>query len=347
MCNISGYIGDRQAAPILIELMKRQSGYGGGSYTGLATIHEGKIYYAKVIGDVDRLVAETNAMELPGTIGILHSRSNSGGDWKWSHPFISNDESFAYVANGSAGSFRDVERRDVMTQMLEKKGVKFTSAGPAIEHYPRLSDGQGVHVSETMCHLADYYIKEGCTPVEGLRKAFLTDPAEIVALALHVSCPDRILAARHNQPMMLGRTATEMFLGTTALSFPDDREYISIDMLPPACSAEIFRDGWKVKSFEAPPKPVAPINGSVFGRGYNIIVDALKNSPEPVTMPSLCPLVKPLWGEGQLNQGSMLVYEVLRGLNAEGRLGVEYRTEPGPAAAPGVTTTKFYVYLKD
>ena len=41
MCNIAGYIGDKSAAPILIEMMKKQEGFGGGFYTGLS-IHDGK-----------------------------------------------------------------------------------------------------------------------------------------------------------------------------------------------------------------------------------------------------------------------------------------------------------------
>lgn len=66
----------------------RQEGFAGGYYTGLATIAQGKLHYRKVIGDVATLIRETDAMDLSGTVGIVHSRSKSSGDVGWVHPFI-------------------------------------------------------------------------------------------------------------------------------------------------------------------------------------------------------------------------------------------------------------------
>ena len=74
MCNLAGYAGNRQAAPILIEMIKKQQYFDGGMSTGIATVHDGKLYTAKVIGDVDVLLKETDALNFPGTIGIMHSR---------------------------------------------------------------------------------------------------------------------------------------------------------------------------------------------------------------------------------------------------------------------------------
>ncbi|NLB80278.1 MAG: hypothetical protein GX800_01355, partial [Clostridiaceae bacterium] len=51
MCNIAGYIGNKQAAPILIEMMKREEGFAGGCYTGIATLHQGRLHYTKLTGD--------------------------------------------------------------------------------------------------------------------------------------------------------------------------------------------------------------------------------------------------------------------------------------------------------
>ena len=105
MCNIAGYVGNgkKEAAPILLEMLRAQEGYAGGYYTGIATIHEGKMYYAKLTGDVQRLIDETDAASLPGSIGIIHSRSKSGGSDEWAHPFVGSrdgEAKIAYVANG-------------------------------------------------------------------------------------------------------------------------------------------------------------------------------------------------------------------------------------------------------
>ena len=74
MCNIAGYAGDRQAAPILLEMLRAQQDFDGGLSTGVATIHEGKLHYRKLVGNVDDLIRNTDVLELPGSIGISHSR---------------------------------------------------------------------------------------------------------------------------------------------------------------------------------------------------------------------------------------------------------------------------------
>ena len=68
MCIIAGYAGSRRAAPILIEMLKKTEYIDGGLSTGIATIHEGKLHWRKVIGDVDELLRSTDAIDLPGTV---------------------------------------------------------------------------------------------------------------------------------------------------------------------------------------------------------------------------------------------------------------------------------------
>ena len=96
MCNIAGYIGKKQAAPILCEMMKKQEGFYAGYYTGIVTHDKEKLCCAKVIGNMENLLNETAALNFPGTIGFLHSRSKSGGDIEWGHPFINNTGDLAY-----------------------------------------------------------------------------------------------------------------------------------------------------------------------------------------------------------------------------------------------------------
>ena len=49
MCNIAGYVGDRQAAPILVEMLRRQEIYDSGFSTGIVTIHQGKLDRKSVV----------------------------------------------------------------------------------------------------------------------------------------------------------------------------------------------------------------------------------------------------------------------------------------------------------
>ena len=100
MCVIAGYSGKRRAAPLLIEMMKKIEYVDGGYATGIATVHEGKIYYAKAIGDVEMLLRTTDAMDLPGTVGIIHTRPN-GEFFTITHPYFDADMTVAMVENGA------------------------------------------------------------------------------------------------------------------------------------------------------------------------------------------------------------------------------------------------------
>ena len=101
MCIIAGYTGKRAAAPILIEMLKKTEYIDGGLSTGIATIHEGKLYMRKVVGDVDTLLRETDVLSLPGTTGIIHSRT-AGDHVETAHPFLSDDGELALVSNGTS-----------------------------------------------------------------------------------------------------------------------------------------------------------------------------------------------------------------------------------------------------
>lgn len=80
MCNIAGYIGEKEAAPILIEMIRVQEGMNGGFYTGLS-VHDGQhLHYRKVQGDLAVLLKETDADRLAGKMGMIHSRTPSGGN---------------------------------------------------------------------------------------------------------------------------------------------------------------------------------------------------------------------------------------------------------------------------
>ena len=204
MCNISGYIGNRQAAPILIDMIKRQSGFCGGYYTGIITIHEGKLYTAKVVGDVDRLLAETDALNFPGTCGLIHSRSKSGGDVHHAHPFVSQDGNLAMVLNGGVVRYAPVYDGAGAAKELYDLGVHFdteTEHSEAMKGHCILPNGNCVHNSEVICHYTDHHQKtQGLSTAAALEKAFVRMPQETVALAMHAHDGNTISFANYNMP---------------------------------------------------------------------------------------------------------------------------------------------------
>ena len=126
MCNLAAYAGTRPAAPILLELLERQEGLWSGHFSGISTVYGGKVHTARICGNSRRLRLETDAENLPGTVGIAHSRTpGTTPTAAWSHPFPVGD-SLAYCANGVGGVFAGFDRSKLLKEMTDA-GVKFLS----------------------------------------------------------------------------------------------------------------------------------------------------------------------------------------------------------------------------
>ncbi len=347
MCNISAYIGNKRAAPILVEMMKKQEGYCGGYYTGIITIDNGKLYTAKVIGDVERLITTTDALNFPGNIGIIHSRSESGGDWHWAHPFKSNDGKIAMVLNGSHGKYVAVDKRDELAKICYEAGAVFeTEIANAFGEYPTLPNGHCVHTSEAVCHLTDIFYKKNVGNVcDALKSAFTTFPAEFVCLCLSEHEPDRISFAKYNMPMSIARTNDEVFLSSFAICFPKDRNYVSsVSELPHSSCGEIYLDKTVTKRF-ASPLEIGGITPEILHVSYERILELLKQ--KPCTIGDLNDSVKVLWGD-KVDLRYLVTYHVLCELNAKGMLEIIGTEKDGAKEGRelGLKTMQFTVALK-
>lgn len=340
MCNIAGYIGNRPAAPILIEMMRRQEGWGGGCYTGIATMHEGKIHYAKLTGDLDHLIENTCAAQLPGNVGILHSRTPSGGGDEWAHPFVAESGGnirMAYIANGEAGFFRDrIGEMGDMAIALEKKGYVFRSAQKeAVGSYPRLANGGSVHMSDVMAQLIACRIDEGMDASSAMDRAFCEMPSEIVGLMLSLTAPDTIVWSRINMPMFAGFADHGAYLATTPQAFPGDAGEATL--LPSCAGGRVFADRIEVNAYAEPPATVAPITPHTREAAYRAIESCIRGNA--CTFGPMAHAVTDLFESADCRQVNALVYRTLSALEKEGRLIVERETVPG--VLPGLTAPVF------
>ncbi len=325
MCVVAAYIGSRKAAPTLIEMLRREQGMGGGFYTGIATIHEGRLHYAKALGDLDTLLAETSAAQLPGTIGIAHGRSKSGGAREWSHPFVDDDSRLAYVANGMVGFFEGKTDRTAAPNAALARGERFrTAQADAIGSYPVLSDGSCIHMSEAMAHDISHRLTEANDLAEAMAGAFCATPAELVGLSIHLQSPTRIAACRINMPLTFGRDETGMYAATTALAFPESVSW-TIPMAPNA-SAMVAADGVEIRPMAAPPAAVAPMLSA--DALSECVVSALRTG-EPQTIAGLCKVTEQHWAAGCLDQPAMAVFETLTALSNEGKVRFDEVRVPG------------------
>ncbi|MBT4821462.1 MAG: hypothetical protein HON70_37485 [Lentisphaerae bacterium] len=274
MCNLAGYVGDERAAPILIAMMDRQEGFAGGYYTGIATVDAGQLHVRKVIGDLSTLLAQTDADALPGTVGIIHSRSKSGGGIEYGHPFVDARNELAYVANGHIGFYEDQGDPQRLVTQLEKEGVVFRSLvnGP-VGSYPCLSDGRTVHLSEVTAMLIGRAAEKLGEPSAAMQQAYPEYPGEIVGLAVHSQHADSVFAARFNQPLMTGQSKAGMLVATTALAFPDE----GIDWLgviPPCTAARIAPEAVHMQPFRKHRGTVA--QSIPWAAGMEAVLEALE-----------------------------------------------------------------------
>lgn len=345
MCNIAGYVGSRRAATILMEMMRAQEGWGGGYYSGIATIHEGRIYYAKLTGDIDRLAAQTDAMNLPGSIGIIHSRSKSGGGDRWAHPFIGGrdgKETMAYVANGAYGCFADrTEEAGRIAAALLQDGYELTSRETgAVGKYPMLPDGSCAHMSDVMAQLIARKIDEGQDASSAMNDAFCQMPSEIVGLLLSLTEPDAIIFSRVNQPMNISFASHGAYLATTALAFPADAG--ESRMLPALSGGRVYCDHFAAGPYQNAPGTVAPVTAKTVAETYASIVSLLKTGEFNVG--HLCRHIAPLFDEADCVPSAILVYHILHSLETQGRLETVVSRVEG--AGEGLDAPLFKAKLK-
>ena len=317
MCNLAGYIGKERAAPVLLKMIKAQEGFGGGYYTGIATLHEGVLHWRKVVGDCDELLKQTDALDLPGTIGIVHSRSNGFGDVEWAHPFLNQDENIAYMLNGHMGSFYEDKANEhkLMTELVANGYMFKSMVQEFVPNMFQFDNGNSIHTSEGRCFLVDYMRKTSANWNEALVKASNIYPSETVGLFLCVESPDSINAIRFNQPLMIGRSKDMTLLSSTALAFPDKLD--SIIQAPVRSAIEFRMNSFEVQPLNDKAGPVADIFPM---EAACSIIENMLSEDKTCTFTDFKNATNRLWGKDSAPQKDMLVYEIMRLFRQEGKI---------------------------
>ena len=122
MCGIVGYIGNKQAYPILINGLRRLE-YRGYDSAGIALIHDDVLNVYKAKGKVSDLVQFAEQKDIQGTIGIAHTRWATHGEPNQvnAHPHLSQSGELALIHNGI------IENYSILKQGLIKHGFTFKS----------------------------------------------------------------------------------------------------------------------------------------------------------------------------------------------------------------------------
>lgn len=349
MCNIAGYVGRREAAPILIEMMRREQGFGGGYYTGM-TVHDGtRLQSDKVLGDLSHLLAETGCAGYCGTVGFIHSRSNSGGGVAWGHPFLTKDGATSLIANGATGSFATEENaaaRRRAALMLEAAGYEFGSrTAGAVGDYPTLSDGTAIHSSDLLCQYAAYLADRGASPIAALTKTMSDLPCEAVAMMMRAECARSIFVTRITYPMHVGIAEDgDIYLATTPIAFPEDVRFREVRLLTPLVGYEVTDGACR----ETPcrievGRTVAPITEEVLAAVRERVLAELHKESEPVSLGKVEDYFSAMLPRDPIPEVEPIAYEVMRRLLLDGSIRVVPTRSQGPFE--GYETDRFYLQL--
>ena len=362
MCIIAGYSGNKQAAPILIEMLKKTEFIDGGLSTGIATIHDGKLYMRKVLGDVDTLLRETDALSLPGTTGISHSRT-SDNFITHAHPQLSDDGLLAAVDNGTmiqalCPEFEEVSN-GIMAELISK-GIKVKSEVNANCGYKKLPNGNGYHETELWSLYIGDKVKN--SPKEALAKDIADAtrdiitklPADIITLNIHANLPDTITIGNVTRPMSVGFGDGETYLATVPLAFPDEIGKRPIIHLPPTSISQATPDGIKILSTSLDSVKVEQIDYRIAARIRGDMEKILKGKKDaPVSIYDM-PFRKEweeVWSEprvdciyknpnGLMKPYAAIMYEGLWSFHKEGRL---HRIVAEDPRKPGHKQMKFWI----
>lgn len=332
MCVIAGYAGDRDAAPILVEMLRRQQFFDGSLSTGIATIHEGKLYWKKVLGDVDTFLKQVDLNELPGTIGIAHSRP--GNNYvEYAHPYVSNNGKLAVVSNGTtARDYRNAKRNQV-AQQLAADGYTFPieviTDNP---NTPALGNGKGVAMGDVIVNRVDFHIQKGLEFEAALAAAASELFGERVSVALNADAPDRICVARQTRPMEALIAKGECYIATSRFGFPEEVKGTAVT-LPPLHICSIKKDGVHLTPHVIEGEMVdgvCEITPRTHIKAYELIEAFLQGKQEnPVNLDEVFFMLREhpdiFHRKYDYAQFAKVIYDILYEMNREGRLHREVR----------------------
>ena len=197
MCGIVGYVGMREAYPILIKGLKRLE-YRGYDSAGVAIINNNQnlnVYKAK--GKVSELEAYISDKDVSGTIGIAHTRWATHGEpcKQNAHPHYSSSENIALIHNGI------IENYAVLKNRLQEKGYTFKSSTD----------------TEVLVQLIEYIkVSKDLDLLTAVQLALREVIGAYAIAVLDKERPSEIIAARKSSPLVVGIGDNEFFLASDA-----------------------------------------------------------------------------------------------------------------------------------
>jgi glucosamine--fructose-6-phosphate aminotransferase (isomerizing) len=195
MCGIVGYAGRREAAPLVLEALKRLE-YRGYDSAGIAVLSAGRLAVEKTAGKIAALEARVDGRLPKGTVGLAHTRWATHGvpNEINAHPHTDCGGTIALVHNGI------IENWTTLRDALAKRGHKFRSETD----------------TEVLAHL----IEEAYAPTVSLETAVAWALKRVEGTygiaVISTREPEKVVAARHGSPLLVGLGNSEYFIASDA-----------------------------------------------------------------------------------------------------------------------------------
>jgi glucosamine--fructose-6-phosphate aminotransferase (isomerizing) len=195
MCGIVGYIGRRDATPVLVEGLHRLE-YRGYDSAGLAVVYRGRLQITKTAGRVQDLRDKLDAKQTKATVGIGHTRWATHGEPNDTnaHPHTDAQHRVAVVHNGI------IENAEALRAQLTADGVRFVTETD----------------TECLAHMiaAELAANEDQTLEEAVIATLRGVEGTYGLVVLDTKNPDELVVARNGSPIVLGLGETEMFVAS-------------------------------------------------------------------------------------------------------------------------------------
>ena len=237
MCGIVGYIGPRDATPIILNGLKRLE-YRGYDSAGLAVLTEQGVQLRRAVGKLHRLQSLVEAHPLSGHVGIGHTRWATHGEpsQRNAHPHVSDQEQVVVVHNGIVENFL------ALRDELAAEGAHFRSETD----------------SEVIAHLIERFLSRETGLVEAVRQTLQLLEGSNAVVVMSALEPDKIVAARLGNAggIVVGLGEDEMLMASDLPAILEHTRRVAF--LEPRQMVVVQRDAVHLMDLDGNPQPLQP-----------------------------------------------------------------------------------------
>src|SRR5499433_2946219 len=228
MCGIVGYVGPREAAPLLVAGLRKLE-YRGYDSAGIAAFTNSHVEVRRAVGKLDNLETLLREQPLAGTPGIGHTRWATHGRPSEQNAHPHRAGKVVLIHNGIIENYLELRAA------LERRGRRMVSETD----------------TEVISHLIDEYVHQGCGLADATRRAVAELQGSYAIVVLSEDEPDRLVTAKSATPIVLGLGEGENFVASDIPALLEHTRRVIF--LEDGEVAELTAGGVVITTFEGTP----------------------------------------------------------------------------------------------